>query len=75
MKIVMDALRKCWPPSRKLAARSAFLVGVVSLIWLAAGALELVPLVLSLPGESAVRVHAVVTVGCLLVAAWGYWNE
>ena len=71
----MSTLKKCWPPSRKLIARSAFLLGSVSLIWLAAGTLEIVPLYFSLPGESPVRVHAAVTVGCLLVAAWGYWNE
>ncbi len=62
-------------PSRILIARVALLVGMVSIAWLAAGALQLVPLVLSLPGESSIRVHAAVTVACLLLAAWGYWNE
>lgn len=70
-----DSTKKFWSPSRKLIARFAFSLGSLSVIWLIAGVLDIVPLVLALPNESGVRVHAAVTVGCLLVAAWGYWNE
>jgi hypothetical protein len=70
-----DSSKKPWQPSRKLIARSAFLMGIMSAVWLIAGILDAFPLELSLPGEGPVRVHAAVTVGCFLVAAWGYWNE
>lgn len=75
MRKLFQVLKTYRLPSRKLIARSALLLGSLSSIWLAAGAVEFVPLLLSLPGESGVRVHAAVTIGCLLLAAWGYWDE
>ena len=62
-------------PWRKGFARFALILGSLSMLWLGAGAFGLFPLVLSLPGESSVRVHAAVTIACLLAAAWGYWND
>lgn|GEM_PF-1799615 len=75
MKTLANYLSRLWPTSRKFIARSALLLGSISVVWLAAGTLNIVPFVLSLSGESDVRVHAAFTVGCLLIAAWGYWNE
>ena len=43
--------------------------------WLPLGVLNVVPFVLELPGEPSVRVHAAVAVGCLFVAAWGFWGQ
>jgi len=52
----------------------AFLLAVVFIVWLPLGILHVVPLVLELPGEPSLRVHAAAAVGCLLVAAWGFWD-
>lgn len=60
---------------RKGLARFALILGSLSMLWLVAGTFGFLPFVLSLPGESSVRVHAAVTIACLLVAAWGYWND
>jgi hypothetical protein len=53
----------------------AFVLAIGFVAWLPAGLLQIVPFVLSLPGESGLRVHAAAAVACLLVAAWGFWNE
>jgi len=57
-------------------------IGVISLVlalifivWLPLGILALVPFILELPGESGLRSHAGVAVGCLLIAAWGFWES
>jgi hypothetical protein len=53
----------------------ALVLAIGLIAWLPAGLLQLVPFVLSLPGESGLRVHAAAAVACLLVAAWAYWND
>jgi len=53
---------------------AAFLPALVFIVWLPLGILHVVPLVLELPGESSVRVHAGAAVGFLMVAAWGFWD-
>ncbi len=60
---------------RRTIGRGAFLLGLVFIVWLLLGIFDIVPLMLGLPGESSVRVHAAAAVGCLMVAAWGFWNE
>ena len=52
----------------------AFLLALVFIVWLPLGILHVVPLVLHLPGETSLRVHAAAAVGCLVVAAWGFWD-
>ncbi len=52
----------------------AFLLALMFIVWLPLGILHVVPLVLELPGESSLRVHAAAAVGCLVVAAWGFWD-
>ena len=59
---------------RRLIGVSAFALALLFLAWLPLGALEIIPFVLTLPGEPSLRVHAAATVGCLMVAAWGFWN-
>lgn len=44
------------------------------MLWLPLGVLGVVPFVLEIPGESALRTHAAAAVLCLLVAAWGFWE-
>lgn len=61
--------------TRRTIGRVAFVLAIGFVAWLPAGLLQIVPFVLSLPGESGLRVHAAAAVACLLVAAWGFWNE
>jgi hypothetical protein len=51
------------------------LLGLLLMAWLPMGILDIVPFVMQLPGEPSIRVHAAATVACLIVAAWGFWNE
>lgn len=44
------------------------------MVWLPLGILEVVPFVLVLPGESALRSHAGAAVAFLMVTAWAYWE-
>ena len=44
------------------------------LAWVPLGILRVVPFVLALPGEPPMRVHASAAVGCLLIAAWAFWE-
>lgn len=60
---------------RRTIGRVAFVLAIGFIVWLPAGLLQIVPFVLSLPGESSLRVHAAAAVACLLVAAWAYWND
>ena len=59
---------------RRLVGISAFALALVFIAWLPLGAFDIIPFVLTLPGEPSVRVHAAAAVGCLMVAAWGFWN-
>lgn len=43
--------------------------------WLVLGMLNVVPLVFKLPNETYVRSHASLSVICLLIASWAFWNE
>jgi hypothetical protein len=49
-------------------------LAVIFIAWLLLGTFEVVPLVLTLPGESMLRTHAAAAVLCLMVAAWGFWE-
>ena len=52
-----------------------FAIALVLTGWLLLGILDVVPLVLQLPGESTVRSLAGATVLFLMIAAWGYWEH
>jgi len=60
--------------TRLTIGRFAFALALALLAWLPLGVLGIVPFVLALPGEPQLRVHASAVVGCLLVAAWGFWE-
>jgi len=60
---------------RRTIGRVAIVLATVFIVWLPAGMLDIVPFVLSPPGESGLRSHAGAAVSCLLVAAWAYWND
>ena len=53
----------------------SFAVALALIAWLLLGILDVVPLVLQLPGESTVRSHAGAAVLLLMIAAWGYWEN
>lgn len=60
---------------RRRVGALAFLLGLAFVLWLPLGVLGWVPFVFSLSGESSLRVHGAAAVLCLLVAAWGYWEQ
>ena len=60
---------------RGWVAATAFATGLMLIVWLPLGVLNIVPFVFSLPGFVELRVHAGAAISCLLVAAWGYWNR
>lgn len=63
------------PSNRLLIARTAFIAGVLAALWLGAGLLDIVPL-LHLGGSyGTLRLHTAITIGCLLISAWGYWDS
>ena len=53
----------------------AIFFAVLSIIWLALGLFNIVPLILMIPGESLIRSHATLPVICLLLASWAFWND
>ena len=60
---------------RRLIGAVSFAVALVLSGWLLLGIMDVVPLVLQLPGESTVRTHAGAAVLLLMIAAWGYWEN
>ena len=59
---------------RRMIGKVAFALAVAFVAWIPLGALRMIPFVLELPGEPSLRVHAAAAVGCLMVAAWGFWE-
>ena len=53
----------------------ALSLGLALIGWLPLGIFGVVPFVFELPGELSLRVHAAAAVGCLMVAAWGFWDR
>lgn len=53
----------------------ALAFGLLLGAWLPLGLFHVVPFVLELAGETALRTHAAAAVTSLLVAAWGFWKE
>lgn len=60
---------------RRAIGSGAFALALLCIVWLPLGVLNIVPFVLQIPGEPSVRAHASVAIGCLLVAAWGFWER
>lgn len=59
---------------REVIGAGALALATALVAWLSLGMLNVVPLVLQLPGESLLRTHAAASVACLLVAAWAFWE-
>ena len=60
--------------ARRLIGKSALVFAMVFVAWIPLGALRIIPFVLELPGEPSLRLHAAAAVGCLMVAAWAFWD-
>ena len=60
---------------RRFVGAIAFTLAVVLVAWLPLGMLHVVPFVLTLPGESDLRVHAAAAVGSQMIVAWGFWGS
>lgn len=60
---------------RRRAAAGALALGLLLGAWLPLGLFHVVPFVLELAGETALRTHAAAAVACLMVAAWGFWEQ
>lgn len=60
---------------RRAIGALSFATALVFIAWLPLGLFDVVPFVISLPGESALRTHGAAAVACLLVAAWGFWEQ
>jgi len=60
---------------RKKIGSIAFVLSILSLIWLILGMFDFVPFVLKLANETSLRAHASLTVICLLISSWAFWNE
>jgi hypothetical protein len=58
-----------------MIGKFALVLALCFLAWLPLGMLRIIPFVLALPGEPRLRVHAAAAVGCLLIAAWGFWEQ
>lgn len=59
---------------RRAIGTIAFGMALVFVAWLPLGVYEIVPFALMLHGESSLRTHGAAAVGCLLIAAWGFWD-
>jgi hypothetical protein len=60
---------------RRFIARCSFALALVFLAWLPLGIFQIIPFVFELQGEPRLRVHATAAVGCLMIAAWGFWES
>lgn len=61
--------------TKRAIGRAALVLAIGFVAWLPAGLLQIVPFVLSLPGESGLRAHATAAIAALLLAAWAYWDD
>jgi len=54
---------------------AAAILAALFVLWLPLGIIGIVPFVFTIPGESALRTHAGLAVGNLMIAAWGFWGR
>jgi hypothetical protein len=68
---MLSAIKRFRPKIGVIAA----VLAAIFVLWLPLGILDIVPFTFTIPGESAVRSHAGLAVGSLMVAAWGFWGR
>tara|TARA_B100001057_G_scaffold457169_1_gene505253 strand:+ start:236 stop:424 length:189 start_codon:yes stop_codon:yes gene_type:complete len=60
---------------KRKIGKVAFALGIVALIWLLLGMINVVPFLIELEQETSVRAHASLAVIFLLIGSWAFWNE
>ena len=60
---------------RRAIGGGFFVAAIMFAAWLPLGILNVVPLLMHLPGESMVRSHAGAAVLSFMIAAWGFWEN
>ena len=60
--------------NRKIG-KAALVLGLLSVIWLILGMINVVPFLIELPQETSIRAHASLAVIFLLIGSWAFWNE
>ena len=60
---------------KRQIGKLALVLGIVALIWLLLGMINVVPFLIELPQETSIRAHASLAVIFLLIGSWAFWNE
>ena len=60
---------------KRKIGKASLILGIVALIWLLLGMINVVPFLIELPQETSVRAHASLAVIFLLIGSWAFWNE
>ena len=60
---------------KRKIGKVAFVLGIVALIWLLLGMINVVPFLIELEQETSIRAHASLAVIFLLIGSWAFWNE
>ena len=60
---------------KRKIGKVAFVLGIVALIWLLLGMINVVPFLIELEQETSIRAHASLAVVFLLIGSWAFWNE
>ena len=55
--------------------KAALVLGLLAIIWLILGMINVVPFLIELPQETSIRAHASLAVIFLLIGSWAFWNE
>ena len=60
---------------KRKIGKAALVLGLLAVIWLILGMLNIVPFLIELPQETSIRAHASLAVIFLLIGSWAFWNE
>jgi|TARA_B110000240_G_scaffold99991_1_gene113259 hypothetical protein len=60
---------------KRKIGKAALVLGLIAVIWLILGMINVVPFLIELPQETSIRAHASLAVIFLLIGSWAFWNE
>ena len=60
---------------KRKIGKAALFLSSLAVIWLVLGMVNVVPFLIELPQETAIRAHASLAVILLLIGSWAFWNE
>ncbi|MDA7842162.1 hypothetical protein N9A44_00890 [Gammaproteobacteria bacterium] len=60
---------------KRKIGKAALVLGLLAVIWLILGMLNIAPFLIELPQETSIRAHASLAVIFLLIGSWAFWNE